>query len=51
LPGQVTIPRGSWTADLTVLPIDDNLFENTETVIATLDPIACVAIFPPPPEC
>src|SRR4030095_13524681 len=27
------------------------LVEGTETVIATLEPIACPAIFPPPPGC
>jgi len=51
LAGKVIIPKGEWKADIIVEPIDDKLIEGTETVIAKLVPIACIAIFPPPPEC
>ncbi len=51
LSGRVTIPRGSWTAPITVAPIDDNLVENTETVIVTLEPVYCAATIPSPPGC
>jgi len=51
LSGQVTIPRGAHSAPIIVDPIDDNLPEPTETVIATLLPVACIAIYPPPPGC
>ncbi|MBN2507106.1 MAG: hypothetical protein JXQ71_10460 [Verrucomicrobia bacterium] len=51
LSGRVTIPRGAWSAPVVVWPVDDTLIERTETVIATLEPIACIDIVPPPPEC
>ena len=51
LSGQVTIPIGSHAADIEVVVTDDAVAEPTESVIVTLEPIACIAIFPPPPEC
>jgi hypothetical protein len=51
LSGQATIPAGSWSARIEVDPIDDMLVEGTETVIATVEPPVCIAIYPPPPEC
>lgn len=51
LPGEVTIPAGAFAARLVVTPIDDNLIEGTETVIARLEPAACPAVIPPPPGC
>ena len=51
LPGKVVIPRGSHRAQIVVEPIDDLLPEPTETVVATIVPPACIAIYPPPPEC
>ena len=51
LSGEVTIPRGAWAAEIVVEPSDDAVVEGTETVIATLEPVACPLIFPPPPEC
>jgi hypothetical protein len=51
LPGKVIIPRGEWKAEIIVDPIDDKLIEGTETVLAKLLPIACIAIFPPPLDC
>jgi hypothetical protein len=47
----VVIPAGAWHANIVVYPIDDLLVEGTETVVATLEPIACIAIYPPPPDC
>jgi hypothetical protein len=47
----VVIPAGAWSANVFVFPIDDGLVEGTETVVATLEPIACIAIHPPPPDC
>jgi len=47
----VTIPAGAWSANVVVEPIDDNLVEGTETVVATLQPPICIATWPPPPDC
>jgi hypothetical protein len=47
----VVIPAGAWSANIVVYPIDDQLVEGTETVVASLEPIACIAIYPPPPDC
>jgi hypothetical protein len=47
----VVIPAGAWNAHIVVFPLDDRLIEGTETVIATLDPIACIAAFQPSPDC
>jgi hypothetical protein len=47
----IIIPAGALSADLTIDPIDDSLTEGTETVIISLEPIACPAIFPSPPGC
>lgn len=46
-----TIAAGALSADVVIDPIDDFLVEGTETVVLTLDPVACPAIFPPPPGC
>ena len=51
LPGAVTIPAGQWTATVPVVPLDDNLVEPTESVILTLEPPACIQVFPPPEGC
>jgi hypothetical protein len=51
LSGQVVIPAGALRAQIVVDPIDDLLIEPTETVIAKLEPMACITIFPPPPGC
>jgi hypothetical protein len=51
LSGKVTIPRSSHHARIVVEPIDDNLPEPTETVVAVLEPPVCIAIHPPPPDC
>jgi len=51
LSGRVTIPRGSHRALILVDPIDDNLVEPTETVVAVLVPALCPAIDPPSPGC
>lgn len=51
LPGQVTILAGAHSAAIEVMPIDDSLVEGTESVVVRLAPVACIAIYPPPPEC
>lgn len=51
LPGMITIAAGSRAAQIEVAPIDDLLVEGTERVVIELQPVACIAIFPPPPEC
>lgn len=48
---RVTIPAGATSADVTIFPIDDFLVEGTESVVLTVEPPVCVAIFPPPPGC
>lgn len=49
IPGHVTIPAGSRSAQIVVTPIDDNLREKTETVIIGLhDPSVPGGIFPGP---
>lgn len=47
----VVIPRGAWSADIWVWPTMDSLIEGTETVVVRLEPIACIAIWPPPGDC
>jgi len=51
LSGRVLIPAGQYRARIVVDPIDDNLVEGTETVVAKLVPVVCAAIHPPPPGC
>jgi hypothetical protein len=51
LSGQVVIPTGSRSADILIVPIDDTLAEGPETVVVTVDPPACIAIYPPPYGC
>jgi hypothetical protein len=43
LPGVVTIPAGSFVADITVWPIDDFIIEGDETVTVTLAPNCATA--------
>jgi hypothetical protein len=51
LRGRVEIPEGAWSARVVVQPLDDDLIEGTETVVLSLEPIACPRVIPPPPEC
>jgi hypothetical protein len=51
LPGSVTIPVGAASADIMIVPLDDNLPEGRETVVLTLVAPICPAIYPPPPSC
>ncbi len=51
IPNLITIPAGKVSADIVIRPIDDKLVEGDETVFITLQPPACIAIYPPPPEC
>ena len=48
-PATITIPAGAAFADVTIVPIDDTLIEDPETVIFTLLPTDIVAV-PPPAE-
>jgi hypothetical protein len=50
LSGELMIPVGASSANIEVVPIDDTLCEGMETVVATLEPPVCIAIFPPPPD-
>jgi hypothetical protein len=47
----VVIPTGEVDVDVVVKPLGDNLAEGQESVVAQVVPPACIAIFPPPPEC
>src|SRR5262249_50519480 len=51
LDGTVVIPAGSWQAPIVILPLEDDLVEGTETVIAALEPVACPQIIPAPLDC
>ena len=51
LPGKILIPKGSASVRLSIVPLDDQLPEPTETVVVTLDYPICPAIVPPPREC
>ena len=46
-----SIPAGAASANIEVSVIDDQLVEGTESVIISVLPPACVAIYPPPPDC
>jgi hypothetical protein len=47
----VVIPAGATSAHIVINPLYDNLPEGTETVVLRLEDPACIAIFPPPPDC
>jgi len=47
----VVIPKGAWSAEVPIYPLADRLAEGLETVVLRLEPLACIAIYPPPPEC
>ena len=47
----VVIPAGQLEAIVYVHPRSDSIREGTETVTVTIEPPACIAIFPPPPQC
>lgn len=51
LSGRVTILAGARQATIEVYPIDDSTVEGLESVVITIDPPACIAIAPPPPDC
>jgi len=51
LDGLVVIPAGAWSADIVVDPIDDELSEETETVIVKLVGLNCAVIDPVNGEC
>jgi len=45
------IPADKWHVDVQIVAIDDQLVEETETVVLTLEPPACPTIEPPPIDC
>ena len=47
LPASVVIPAGSSTADITVTPVDDAIYEGPETVVATLTTSALYSLGTP----
>jgi hypothetical protein len=47
----VVIPAGATQAVVNIFPVADNIIEGAETVMLTLEPVGCVAVEPPPPEC
>lgn len=47
----VVVPAGRVEAPIVIHPLGDNLVEGTESVVLRLEPMACIAIYPPPPEC
>lgn len=51
LSGSVTIPAGVLAVEVPVVPIDDTIVENTESVIVTVRPPICPDIYPPPADC
>lgn len=51
LKGEVIIPEGSESADIIIEAIDDKIVERTESVIVSIRPPVCPAIWPPPREC
>ena len=51
LPGSIIIPEGERSADLEIIPIYDEIKEDTETVVVKIEPPVCPAIYPPPPDC
>ena len=51
LPGSVMIPAGTSFADVAIVPVDDAIYEGSESVTLTILASSCPGIFPPPPEC
>lgn len=51
VPEVVPIPAGASTADILIVPIDDDLPEKTESVVLRVQHPRCIEIFPPPREC
>ena len=51
LPLSVTIPEGESSVDVVIEPIDDPIVEGDESVVLSIVPPICPAIFPPPPDC
>jgi hypothetical protein len=51
VPNVVTIPEGRHSVDVFIEPIDDELVEGDESVVAHIVPVFCPAIWPPDPNC
>jgi len=48
---EIVLPAGKDSVVITILPIPDKALEGDESVVMTLLPPVCPAIFPPPPNC
>lgn len=48
---RVDLAAGQTSVEIMVNAVDDNVVEPTEVVTLTISPMACIAIYPPPPEC
>jgi len=51
LPNSVVIAAGDRFADISVIPLSDQLVEGPESVVLTIEPPICAAIYPPPYGC
>lgn len=51
LSGRVLLPKGAESVDVEIVPIPDKAIEGDEGIVFTLEAPACIAIFPPPPQC
>lgn len=51
LPWSIVIPAGQASAELLVEAVNDSAVEGDEWAVLTVEPPACVLIFPPPREC
>jgi len=51
LEGHVTIPAGARASEIVIEAVDEFVREGTESIVLTLPELACIAIYPPPPEC
>jgi hypothetical protein len=51
LEGTIALPAGQEKVELIVKPMPDQALEGEESVVISLEPPACITIFPPPPSC
>ena len=51
LSGTAMFREGESELEILVVPLDDEDAEGTEQVVLLLDDVACIAIFPPSPDC
>jgi hypothetical protein len=51
LSGQILLPTGQGSVDLVIKPLADKVLDGDESVIVSLEPVVCPAIYPTPPWC